>query len=425
MLNTAHRLRFGGAKMSKKIQAGSVVEMQGDEMTRVIWELIKEKLIFPYIEMDLHSYDLGMENRDATDDRVTVEAAEAVRRYNVGIKCATITPDEKRVEEFNLKKMWKSPNGTIRNILGGTVFREAIICKNIPRLVPGWIKPIIIGRHAHGDQYRATDFVVPGPGRVEMTYTPKSGDPVTYVIHDFEGTGGVALGMYNTDQSIRDFAHSSFQMGLTKGWPLYLSTKNTILKKYDGRFKDIFQEIYEKEYRAKFEEKGIWYEHRLIDDMVAQAMKSEGGFIWACKNYDGDVQSDSVAQGYGSLGMMTTSIFAWTRGLAHRAELDKNAELRVFAEALEAVCIETIEAGFMTKDLAACIKGLPNVLRSDYLNTFEFLDKLAENLKIKLSSQPKLASPTIAVHRSGGAPLRVFVTCMGMPSSTVEPEDPL
>ncbi|KAJ8283013.1 hypothetical protein COCON_G00055320 [Conger conger] len=407
MLNAAHRLRFGGAEMSQKIQAGPVVEMQGDEMTRVIWELIKEKLIFPYVQMELHSFDLGMENRDATDDRVTVEAAEAVRRHGVGVKCATITPDEARVREFGLKAMWRSPNGTIRNILGGTVFREAIVCRNIPRLVTGWVKPIIIGRHAHGDQYKATDFVVPGPGRVEMTYTPKVGDPVTYVVHDFEGTGGVALGMYNTDQSIRDFAHSSFQMGLTKGWPLYLSTKNTILKKYDGRFKDIFQEIYDKEYRGKFEEQGIWYEHRLIDDMVAQAMKSEGGFIWACKNYDGDVQSDSVAQGYGSLGMMTSvlicpdgrtveaeaahgtvtrhyrqhqqgketstnpiaSIFAWTRGLAHRAELDQNAELRVFAQALEAVCIVT---------------------RSDYLNTFEFLDKLAENLKIKLSSQPKL-----------------------------------
>ncbi|KAJ8255971.1 hypothetical protein COCON_G00198350 [Conger conger] len=399
-------------RMAQKIKVGSVVEMQGDEMTRVIWELIKEKLIFPYLEMDLHSYDLGMENRDATDDRVTVEAAEAVRRYSVGIKCATITPDENRVEEFHLKQMWKSPNGTIRNILGGTVFREAIICKNIPRLVTGWVKPIIIGRHAHGDQYKATDFVVPGPGRVEMKYTPKDGKPVTFVVHDFEGTGGVALGMYNTDKSIRDFAHSSFQMGLTKGWPLYLSTKNTILKKYDGRFKDIFQEIYDKEYKAQFEDKGIWYEHRLIDDMVAQAMKSEGGFIWACKNYDGDVQSDSVAQGYGSLGMMTSvlicpdgrthqqgketstnpiaSIFAWTRGLAHRAKLDGNTELNVFAESLEAVCIETIEAGFMTKDLAACIKGLPNVLRSDYLNTFEFLDKLAENLNIKLSGQSKL-----------------------------------
>uniref|UniRef100_A0A8C9SC06 Isocitrate dehydrogenase [NADP] n=1 Tax=Scleropages formosus TaxID=113540 RepID=A0A8C9SC06_SCLFO len=393
--------------MLQKIKGGSVVEMQGDEMTRVIWELIKEKLIFPYVELDLHSYDLGIEHRDATEDRVTVEAAEAVRRYNVGIKCATITPDEKRVEEFKLKQMWRSPNGTIRNILGGT--------------------PIIIGRHAHGDQYKATDFVVPGPGRVEMTYTPNSGEPVTFVVHDFKGSGGVALGMYNTDTSIRDFAHSSFQMALSKRWPLYLSTKNTILKKYDGRFKDIFQEIYEKEYQGKFEADGIWYEHRLIDDMVAQALKSEGGFIWACKNYDGDVQSDSVAQGYGSLGMMTSvlvcpdgrtveaeaahgtvtrhyrmhqqgketstnpiaSIFAWTRGLAHRARLDGNKELRAFADTLEAVCVETIEAGFMTKDLAACIKGLPKY-RSDYLSTFEFLDKLAENLKLKLSSQPKL-----------------------------------
>uniref|UniRef100_A0A1A8P6K8 Isocitrate dehydrogenase [NADP] n=2 Tax=Nothobranchius TaxID=28779 RepID=A0A1A8P6K8_9TELE len=414
--------------MSQKIKAGAVVEMQGDEMTRVIWELIKEKLIFPYLTLDLHSYDLGMENRDATDDKVTVEAAEAVRRYNVGIKCATITPDEKRVEEFKLKKMWRSPNGTIRNILGGTVFREAIICKNIPRLVPGWQKPIIIGRHAHGDQYLATDFVVPGPGTVEMVYTPTNGEPVKYVVHKFEGTGGVALGMYNTDKSIRDFAHSSFQMALSKCWPLYLSTKNTILKKYDGRFKDIFQEIYEKEYQTLFEAKGILYEHRLIDDMVAQAMKSEGGFIWACKNYDGDVQSDSVAQGYGSLGMMTSvlvcpdgrtveseaahgtvtrhyrqhqqgketstnpiaSIFAWTRGLLHRAKLDSNAELRFFAESLEAVCIETIEAGFMTKDLAICIKGLSNVTSADYLNTFAFLDKLAENLKVKLASPPKL-----------------------------------
>ncbi|XP_066543812.1 isocitrate dehydrogenase [NADP] cytoplasmic isoform X2 [Amia ocellicauda] len=414
--------------MSQKIKAGAVVEMQGDEMTRVIWELIKEKLIFPFVDMELHSFDLGMENRDATDDRVTVEAAEAIKKHSVGIKCATITPDEKRVEEFRLKQMWRSPNGTIRNILGGTVFREAIICKNIPRLVSGWTKPIIIGRHAHGDQYKATDFVVPGPGRLEMIYTPQGGGaPVKYIVHDYQG-GGVALGMYNTDDSIRDFAHSSFQMALSKSWPLYLSTKNTILKKYDGRFKDIFQEIYEKEYRAQFEERGIWYEHRLIDDMVAQAMKSEGGFIWACKNYDGDVQSDSVAQGYGSLGMMTSvlicpdgrtveaeaahgtvtrhyrmhqqgketstnpiaSIFAWTRGLAHRAELDGNAELRVFSEALEAVCVETIEAGFMTKDLAACIKGLPNVQRSDYLNTFEFLDKLAENLQVKMQSQAKL-----------------------------------
>uniref|UniRef100_A0A674MUW3 Isocitrate dehydrogenase [NADP] n=1 Tax=Takifugu rubripes TaxID=31033 RepID=A0A674MUW3_TAKRU len=411
-----------------KIKAGSAVEMQGDEMTRVIWELIKEKLIFPYLELDLHSFDLGIENRDATDDRVTVDAAEAVQRYSVGIKCATITPDEKRVEEFKLKQMWRSPNGTIRNILGGTVFREAIICKNIPRLVPGWTKPIIIGRHAHGDQYKATDFVVPGDGKVEMIYTPASGTPVKYTIHEFKGTGGVAMGMYNTDKSIQDFAHSSFQMALSKGWPLYLSTKNTILKKYDGRFKDIFQEIYEKEYISKFKDRGIWYEHRLIDDMVAQAMKSDGGFIWACKNYDGDVQSDSVAQGYGSLGMMTSvlvcpdgrtveseaahgtvtrhyrqhqegketstnpiaSIFAWTRGLLHRAKLDNNAELKTFCEALEAVCIETIEAGFMTKDLAICIKGLAHVSRADYLNTFEFLDKLAENLKMKLTVQPKL-----------------------------------
>lgn len=397
-------------------------------MTRVIWELIKEKLIFPYLELDMHSYDLGMENRDATNDQVTVDAAEAVHRYNVGIKCATITPDEKRVEEFKLKQMWRSPNGTIRNILGGTVFREAIICKNIPRLVSGWTKPIIIGRHAHGDQYKATDFVVPGPGKVEMIYTPPNGEPVKFLVNEFKGTGGVALGMYNTDKSIMDFAHSSFQMALNKSWPLYLSTKNTILKMYDGRFKDIFQEIYEREYQAQFEAKGIWYEHRLIDDMVAQAMKSEGGFIWACKNYDGDVQSDSVAQGYGSLGMMTSvlvcpdgrtveseaahgtvtrhyrqhqqgnetstnpiaSIFAWTRGLLHRAKLDKNEELKYFAEALEAVCVETIEAGFMTKDLAICIKGLPHVTRADYLNTFEFLDKLAENLKIKMANQPKL-----------------------------------
>ncbi|XP_018415911.1 PREDICTED: isocitrate dehydrogenase [NADP] cytoplasmic [Nanorana parkeri] len=415
--------------MSKKIQGGSVVEMQGDEMTRVIWELIKEKLIIPYVELDLHSYDLGMENRDLTDDKVTIEAAEAIKKYNVGIKCATITPDENRVEEFKLKQMWKSPNGTIRNILGGTVFREAIICKNIPRLVSGWVKPIIIGRHAYGDQYRATDFVVPGPGKVEISFTPKNGgEPIKYVVHEFEDGGGVALGMYNTDKSIQEFAHSSFQMALVKAWPLYMSTKNTILKRYDGRFKDIFQDIYEKEYRSKFEEKKIWYEHRLIDDMVAQALKSEGGFIWACKNYDGDVQSDSVAQGYGSLGMMTSvlicpdgktveaeaahgtvtrhyrmhqkgqetstnpiaSIFAWTRGLDHRAKLDNNTELKNFAAALEEVCVETIEAGFMTKDLAACIKGLPNVQRSDFLNTFDFLDKLAENLQLKLSAQPKL-----------------------------------
>lgn len=391
-------------------------------MTRIIWELIKEKLIFPYVDLELHSYDLGIENRDKTDDQVTIDCANAIKKYNVGIKCATITPDENRVEEFKLKKMWKSPNGTIRNILGGTVFREAIICKNIPRIVSNWVKPIIIGRHAYGDQYRATDFVVPGDGKLEISFTPKDGSaPLKYTVFDFEGTGGVALAMYNTDQSIRDFAHSSFQMALSKVLTLYMSTKNTILKKYDGRFKDIFQEIYDKEYKSKFEAKGILYEHRLIDDMVAQALKSEGGFIWACKNYDGDVQSDSVAQGYGSLGMMTSvlicpdgktveaeaahgtvtrhyrmhqqgketstnpiaSIFAWTRGLAHRAKLDKNDALAKFAQALEDVCIETIEGGFMTKDLALCIKNIKDVTRKDYLSTFEFLDKLAENLQKK------------------------------------------
>lgn len=406
-----------------KIQGGTVVEAKGDEMTRVIWELIKEKLIFPYVELDVKSYDLGIEYRDETNDQVTVECAEAIRKYNVGIKCATITPDEARVEEFKLKKMWKSPNGTIRNILGGTVFREAIICKNIPRLVPGWKKSIIIGRHAYGDQYRATDIVLPGPGKVELVYTPANGgEPERHLVHTFEDGGGVTLGMYNTDKSITDFAHSSFQYALQKGWPLYMSTKNTILKKYDGRFKDIFEEIYTKEYKSQFEAKGIWYEHRLIDDMVAQALKSEGGFVWACKNYDGDVQSDSVAQGYGSLGMMTSvlvcpdgktveseaahgtvtrhyrmhqqgketstnpiaSIFAWTRGLSHRAKLDSNKDLATFAENLEAVCIETIEAGFMTKDLALCIKGsMSKVEPGDYLNTFAFLDKLAENLTKK------------------------------------------
>ncbi|GFR22584.1 isocitrate dehydrogenase cytoplasmic [Trichonephila clavata] len=406
-----------------KIQSGPVVEVLGDEMTRIIWDLIKEKLILPFLDIELHTYDLGIENRDATNDEVTIECANAIKKYNVGVKCATITPDENRVIEFNLKQMWKSPNGTIRNILGGTVFREAIICKNIPRLVNGWIKPIIIGRHAYGDQYRATDFVVPGPGKVEIKYTPADGTPpVSYTVFDFKDGGGVSLSMYNTDKSITDFAHSSFQYALKVNYPLYLSTKNTILKKYDGRFKDIFQDIYDREYKKKFEDQGIWYEHRLIDDMVAQAMKSEGGFVWACKNYDGDVQSDSVAQGYGSLGLMTSvlicpdgktveaeaahgtvtrhyrmhqkgqetstnpiaSIFAWTRGLEHRAKLDNNQKLAEFAKALEQVCIETIESGFMTKDLAICIKGLKNVTRTDYLNTFEFLDKLAENLRKKL-----------------------------------------
>lgn len=406
-----------------KIKAGPVVDILGDEMTRIIWDCIKEKLILPFLDIELHTYDLGIENRDKTNDQVTIDCAEAVQKYNVGIKCATITPDENRVEEFNLKQMWKSPNGTIRNILGGTVFREAIICKNIPRLVTCWNKPIIIGRHAHADQYKATDFVVPGAGKLEMVYTPTSGSATRYTVHEFKAAG-IALGMFNTDESIVNFAHSSFRYALGRNYPLYLSTKNTILKKYDGRFKDIFQEIYEKEYKKQFEAKKIWYEHRLIDDMVAQAMKSEGGFIWACKNYDGDVQSDSVAQGYGSLGLMTSvlicpdgktveaeaahgtvtrhyrfhqkgqetstnpiaSIFAWTQGLLHRAKLDGNNELKKFAEALEAVCIETIESGFMTKDLAICIKGMKGVQRSDYMETFEFLNKLADNLKKKLSA---------------------------------------
>uniref|UniRef100_A0A2R9C8B1 Isocitrate dehydrogenase [NADP] n=1 Tax=Pan paniscus TaxID=9597 RepID=A0A2R9C8B1_PANPA len=398
--------------MSKKFNGGSVVEMQRDEMTQITWELIKEKLIFPYGELDLHSYDLGIENCDATNDQVTKDAAEAIKKYNVGVKCATITADEKRVEEFKLKQMWKSPNGTIQNILVGTVLREAIICKNIPWLVSGWVKSIIVGRIAYGDQYRAADFVVPGPGKVEITYTLSDRtQKVIYLVHNLEEGGGVAIGMYNQDKSIEDFD----------------CTKNTILKKYDGRFKDIFQEIYDKQYKSQFEAQKIWYEHRLADDMVAQAMKSEGGFIWACKNYDGDMQSDSVAQGYGSLGMMTSmlvcphgktveaeaahwtvtrhycmyqkgqeistnpiaSIFAWTRGLALQAKTDNNKELAFFANALEEVCIETIEAGFMTKDLAACIKGLPSAQCSDYLNTFEFMDKLGENLKIKLA-QAKL-----------------------------------
>lgn len=404
-----------------KIKAGPVVDVLGDEMTRIIWDSIKEKLILPYLDIELHTYDLGIENRDKTNDNVTVECAEAIKRYNVGIKCATITPDEKRVEEFKLKQMWKSPNGTIRNILGGTVFREAIICKNIPRLVTGWTQPIIIGRHAHADQYKATDFVVPGPGKLEITWTGTNGEKIQHTVHEFKGAG-IAQAQYNTDDSIRAFAHSSMQYALSRNYPLYLSTKNTILKKYDGRFKDIFQEIYDKEYKSKFEAKKLWYEHRLIDDMVAYAMKSEGGFVWSCKNYDGDVQSDSVAQGYGSLGLMTSvlicpdgrtveaeaahgtvtrhyrqyqqgketstnpiaSIFAWTRGLLHRAKLDNNGDLQRFAETLESVCINTIESGFMTKDLAICIKGMNNVTRSDYLETFEFMNKLAENLQKQL-----------------------------------------
>ncbi|KAK0084632.1 hypothetical protein PV325_006672 [Microctonus aethiopoides] len=405
-----------------KIKAGPVVDILGDEMTRIIWDSIKEKLILPYLDIELHTYDLGMENRDATSDQVTIDCAEAIKKYNVGIKCATITPDEKRVEEFKLKQMWKSPNGTIRNILGGTVFREAIICKNIPRLVTGWDNPIIIGRHAFGDQYKATDFVVPGAGKLEITWSGNDGNKIQHTVYEFKGAG-VAQAQFNTDESIRAFAHSSMQYALSRKYPLYLSTKNTILKKYDGRFKDIFQEIYDNEYKSKYETAGIWYEHRLIDDMVAYAMKSNGGFVWACKNYDGDVQSDSVAQGFGSLGLMTSvlicpdgrtveseaahgtvtrhyrqyqqgketstnpiaSIFAWTQGLLHRAKLDNNQQLKSFAETLEKVCVNTIEQGFMTKDLAICIKGMDKVKRSDYLETFEFMNKLAENLKKELS----------------------------------------
>ncbi len=407
----------------KKIKVQNpVVEMDGDEMTRIIWTFIKEKLIFPYLDLDIKYFDLGLESRDKTDDQITVDAANAVKKYNVGIKCATITPDEGRMEEFKLKQMWRSPNGTIRNILGGTVFREPIICKNIPRLVGHWSKPICIGRHAFGDQYRATDAVIEGKGKLTMTFTPEGGGVAqTWDIYDFQGPG-VAMSMYNTEESIRGFAHACFNQALVKGWPLYLSTKNTILKKYDGRFKDIFEEIYQSDYRKKFEAKGITYEHRLIDDMVAACLKWEGGFVWACKNYDGDVQSDTVAQGFGSLGLMTStlltpdgqtmeaeaahgtvtrhyrqhqqgkktstnpiaSIFAWTRGLAFRAKLDQNQELAQFCQHLEDVCIETVESGKMTKDLALCIHG-SNLEESMYLSTQDFLAALDENLQKKLN----------------------------------------
>lgn len=407
--------------MEKIKVANPVVELDGDEMTRVIWKFIKEKLILPYLDIDIKYYDLGIENRDATDDQVTVEAAEAIRQYNVGIKCATITPDEARVREFGLKKMWKSPNGTIRNILDGTVFREPIICRNVPRLVPGWTRPICIGRHAFGDQYRATDVVTKGRGTLTMTFTAEDGTTQSWKVYDFAGDG-VAMCMYNTDASIRGFAHACFNMALSKGWPLYLSTKNTILKRYDGRFKDIFEEVYRSDYKERMDARGLTYEHRLIDDMVASALKWEGGFVWACKNYDGDVQSDTVAQGFGSLGLMTSvlvtpdgktmeaeaahgtvtrhyrlhqrgeetstnpiaSIFAWTRGLAHRAALDNNDALRRFAEALETVCVETVESGKMTKDLALLVKG-GKISREDYLNTQEFLSTLDEGLRKKLA----------------------------------------
>lgn len=397
-----------------------VVEMDGDEMTRIIWKFIKDKLILPYLDIDLKYFDLGIENRDKTNDQVTIDSAEATKKYNVAVKCATITPDEARVKEFNLKKMWKSPNGTIRNIVGGTVFREPIIMNNVPRYVQGWTQPIVIGRHAFGDQYKATDVVTKGPGKLTMTFTPENGEPQTWEVFDFKDDG-VAMSMYNTDESIEGFAHSSFQMALTKKWPLYLSTKNTILKAYDGRFKDIFQKIYEDHYQSKFEELGITYEHRLIDDMVACAMKWNGGFVWACKNYDGDVQSDTVAQGFGSLGLMTSvlvtpdgktveaeaahgtvtrhyrlyqegketstnpiaSIFAWTRGLMHRGKLDHTPDVVNFAEMLEKVCIETVEGGKMTKDLALLVKG-KQMTREDYLNTEDFLDAIDKGLKNKL-----------------------------------------
>ena len=379
--------------MAKIKVANPVVELDGDEMTRIIWQFIKEELILPYLDVNLEYYDLSIENRDKTDDQVTIDSANAIKKHGVGVKCATITPDEARVEEFGLKKMWKSPNGTIRNILGGVIFREPIIISNIPRLVPSWTKPIVIGRHAHGDQYKATDFVVPGPGKVTMTFQPADGSkPMEFQVADFNGSG-VAMGMYNFDDSIKDFARASLNYGLIRNYPVYLSTKNTILKAYDGRFKDIFQEIYEKEFKTEFEAKGLTYEHRLIDDMVATALKWEGGYVWACKNYDGDVQSDTVAQGFGSLGLMTSvlmtpdgktveseaahgtvtrhyrqhqkgeptstnpiaSIFAWTGGLVHRGKLDNNKELTAFARTLEDACIKTVESGLMTKDLARLI----------------------------------------------------------------------
>jgi isocitrate dehydrogenase len=407
--------------MAKIKVANPVVELDGDEMTRIIWKWIKDQLILPYVEVPIEYYDLGIENRDRTDDQVTVESAKAILKYNVGIKCATITPDEARVQEFGLKQMWKSPNGTIRNILNGTVFREPIVIRNIPRLVPGWTQPIVIGRHAFGDQYRATDAVIKGKGTLTMTFTPEDGgEPVTWNVYDFKGDG-VALSMYNTDESIEGFARSCFNLALSKKWPLYLSTKNTILKKYDGRFKDIFQEVYEKDFKAAFQEAGITYEHRLIDDMVAAAMKWSGGFIWACKNYDGDVQSDTVAQGFGSLGLMTSvlitpdgktmeaeaahgtvtrhyrqhqqgkptstnpiaSIFAWTRGLAFRGKLDGNQALVDFATTLEQVCINTVESGRMTKDLAVCIHG-DKVGAEHYLTTEKFMDALREELERRM-----------------------------------------
>jgi isocitrate dehydrogenase len=398
-----------------------VVEIDGDEMTRIIWQFIKDKLIFPYLDLDIKYYDLGIEKRDETNDQITVDCAEAIKKYSVGIKCATITPDEDRVEEFGLKKMWRSPNGTIRNIVGGTVFREPIIMKNVPRLVPGWTQPICIGRHAYGDQYKATDVVIKGAGKLTMTFQPENGEAQTWEVFDYKG-GGVGMAMYNTDESIYGFARSCFNQALTKKWPLYLSTKNTILKAYDGRFKDIFEEVYQTEFKAKFSEVGITYEHRLIDDMVAAAMKWNGGFVWACKNYDGDVQSDTVAQGFGSLGLMTStlvtpdggtmeaeaahgtvtrhyrqhqagnktstnpiaSIFAWTRGLDFRGKLDGNQALRDFSTTLEQVCIDTVESGKMTKDLALLIHG-KEMNESHWLTTEQFLEALDAGLQAKMN----------------------------------------
>jgi len=407
--------------MAKIKVTNPVVELDGDEMTRIIWKFIKDQLILPYLDLDIKYYDLGIEKRDETNDQITIDAAEAIKKYNVGIKCATITPDEARVEEFGLKKMWKSPNGTLRNIVGGTIFREPIIMRNVPRYVQGWTKPICIGRHAFGDQYKATDFLTKGKGTLTLTFTPENGKPQTHEVYKYE-EDGVALAMYNIDSSIYGFARSSFNQAITKGWPLYLSTKNTILKAYDGRFKDIFQEVYDNEYKDKFEAAGLTYEHRLIDDMVAAVMKWNGGFVWALKNYDGDVQSDTVAQGFGSLGLMTSvlvtpngktmeaeaahgtvtrhyrqyqqgketstnplaSIYAWTRGLEHRGRLDNNQALIDFCHTLENVCVNTVESGKMTKDLALLIHK-ENMTKGDYLNTQEFLTALKENLDKEFS----------------------------------------
>ena len=404
--------------MSKIKVSGTVVELDGDEMTRIIWQFIKDKLVHPYLDINLEYYDLSMENRDKTDDQVTVDAAEAIKKHGVGVKCATITPDEGRVEEFKLKKMWRSPNGTIRNIIGGVIFREPIICRNVPRLVPGWTQPIVIGRHAYGDQYRATDFKFPGAGKLTIKFEGEDGQVIEHPVFDAPA-GGVAMAMYNLDESIRDFARASFNYGLGRNYPVYLSTKNTILKQYDGRFKEIFEEIYEAEFKAEYEKAGLEYQHRLIDDMVACSMKWSGGYIWACKNYDGDVQSDTVAQGFGSLGLMTSvlltpdgktveaeaahgtvtrhyrqhqdgqetstnsiaSIFAWTRGLKHRAKLDDNAQLQGFAETLETVCVDTVESGYMTKDLALLIG--PD---QAWLTTMGFLDKINTNLEKALEN---------------------------------------